>query len=53
MKCFHLLGFTKELGFGSSTSATSLNLFFVYFIDGYHFFKEPAGMYNLSRFWSI
>ena len=32
MKLFHLLGFTKELAFGSSTSDVS------------HFFKEPAGI---------
>ena len=44
MKLFHLLGFTKELVFGSSTSVTRLNLFFVCFIDGSRFFKEPAGI---------
>ena len=44
MKLFHLLGFTKEPLFGSSISVTRLNLFFVYFLDGYRFFKEPAGI---------
>ena len=34
MKLFHLLHFTKELVFSSSTSVTGLNLFFVCFIDG-------------------
>ena len=43
MKLFHLLGFTKELIFGSSTSVTRLNLFFVCFLDGSRFFKKPAG----------
>ena len=37
MKLFHLLGFTKELVFGSLTSVTRLNLF----LDGSRFFKEP------------
>ena len=40
MKLFHLLRFTKELIFGSSTSVTRLNSFF----DGSHFFKEQAGI---------
>ena len=40
MTFFHLLGFTKQLIFGSSTSVTKLNLFF----DGSHVFKEPAGI---------
>ena len=44
IKLFHLLGFTKDLVFGSSTSVTRLNLFFVCFIDGSHFFKKPAGI---------
>ena len=44
MKLFHLLGFNKELVFSSSTSVTRLNLFFVCFMDGSHFFKEPAGI---------
>ena len=44
MKLFHLLGFTKELGFGSSTSVIRLNLFFVRFVDGSRFFNEPAGI---------
>ena len=43
MKLFHLLGFTIELVFGSVTSVTRLNLFFGCFLDGSHFFKEPAG----------
>ena len=30
--------------FGSSTSATRLNLFFGCFLDGSHVFKEPAGI---------
>ena len=37
MKLFYSLGFTKELVFGSLTSATKLNLF----LDGSLFFKEP------------
>ena len=41
---FHLLGFTKELVFGSPASVTSLNLLFVCFIDSSRFFKEPAGI---------
>ena len=44
MKLFHLLGFTKELVFGSSTSVTRLSLFFVWFLDGSGFVKEPAGI---------
>ena len=44
VKLFHLLGFTEELVFGSSTYVTRLNLFFVSFIDGCHFFKEPVGI---------
>ena len=44
MKLFHLLGFTKELVFGSSTSVTILNSFFVCFIDGSRFFKAPEGL---------
>ena len=44
MKLFHLLGFTKKLVFGSSASATRLNMFYVCFLDGPHFFKEPAGI---------
>ena len=40
MKFFHLLGFTKELLFGSSTSVTELNLF----LEASHFLKEPAGI---------
>ena len=43
MKLFHILGFTKELVFGSSTSVTRLNLFLC-FLDGSRFFKEPAGI---------
>ena len=43
MKLFHLLGFTKGLFCGSSTSGTILNLFSVCFIDGSHFFKKSAG----------
>ena len=43
MKLFHLLGFTKRLFCGSSTSGTILNLFSVCFIDGSHFFKKSAG----------
>ena len=42
MKLFHLLGYTKELVFGTSTSVTRPNLFFVCFLDGCCFFKEPA-----------
>ena len=42
MKLFYLLDFTKELFFGFSTSVTRLNMFFVCFIDGSHFFKEPG-----------
>ena len=41
---FHLLGFTKELVFGSSTSVTRLNLFLSVFLDRSRFFKEPAGI---------
>ena len=41
MKLFHLLGFTKELVFGFSTSVTRLNLSLC-FLDGSRFFKEPA-----------
>ena len=44
IKLFHILGFTEELVFGSSTSVTRLHLFFVCFIGGSHFFKEPAGI---------
>ena len=44
MKLFRLLGFTKELVFGSPTSVTRLNFFLCVFIDGSRFFKEPAGM---------
>ena len=44
MKLLHLLGFTKELVFGSSTSVTRLNLFLYVFLDGSRFFKEPAGI---------
>ena len=44
MKLFYHLGFTKELVFGSSTFATRLNLFFVCFLDGSHFFLEPTGI---------
>ena len=40
MKLFHFLGFTKKLVFGLSTSVTRLSLF----LDGSHFFKEPAGI---------
>ena len=39
---FHLLGFTKELGFGLSTSFTRLILFLC-FLDDCRFFKELAG----------
>ena len=42
MKLFHLLGFTKELVFGSSAFVIILNLFFVCFVDGSRFFKELA-----------
>ena len=45
MKLFHLLGFSKELDFGSSTSVTRLNLFFVCFTDSFRFFKEPLGIF--------
>ena len=44
MNLFHLLGFTKELVFGSSTSVTRLNLSFCVFLDRSHFFKEPSGI---------
>ena len=44
MKLFHPLGFTKQLVFGWSTSVTRINLFFICFIDGSRFFKEPAGI---------
>ena len=45
MKLFHLLGFTKELVFGSSTSVTRLNLFFFcMFYIWFSLFKEPAGI---------
>ena len=37
MKLF-LLDSTKQLAFGLSTSVTRLNLVFVCFIDGFHFF---------------
>ena len=39
---FHLLGYTKDLAFGSSTSVTRFNLFFVCFVS--RFFKEPSGI---------
>ena len=42
IKLFQFLGFTKELVFGSSTSVN--RLFFVCFIDGSQFFKEPRGL---------
>ena len=43
MKLFHLLGFTKELVFGLSTSATrQTQLVSVCFLNGSLFFKEPA-----------
>ena len=41
---FHLLGYTKDLAFGSSTSVTRFNLFFVCFINVSRFFKEPSGI---------
>ena len=41
MNLFHLFGFTKDLDFGLPTSVTTLN-FFLCFLDGSHFFKEPA-----------
>ena len=44
MKLLHLLGFTKELVFGFSTSVTRFNLFFVCFSMVLAFFKEPAGI---------
>ena len=44
MKLFDLVGFTKELLKGSSTSVARYNLFFVSFLDGSCFFKEPAGI---------
>ena len=44
MNLFHLLGFTKELVSGSSTSVTTLTLFLCVFLDGSRFFKEPAGI---------
>ena len=44
MKLFHLFAFTKELVFGWSASVTRLNLFLYVFLDGSHFFKEPAGI---------
>ena len=44
MKLFHLLGFTKELTFGSSTSVTRFKFVLVCCIDGSRFFKEPAGI---------
>ena len=43
MKLCHLLGFTKELVFGSSTSVTRLNLSLCVFLGISHFFKESAG----------
>ena len=44
MKLFLLLRFNKEQVFGSSTSVTRLNLFFVCFIDGSRLFNEAAGI---------
>ena len=44
MKLFHLLGCTKELVFDSSASVIRLYLFFVWFLDGSRFFKEPIGI---------
>ena len=44
MKLIYPLSFTKELVFGSSTSVTRLELFFVRFLDGSRFFKKPAGI---------
>ena len=43
MRLFHLRS-AGELIFGSPTSATKLNLFFGYFLDGSRFFKEAAGI---------
>ena len=42
MKLFHLLSFTKELDFGSSTAVTRLNLF-LRFLNDSRLFREPAG----------
>ena len=52
MELFHVLGFTKELVFGSSTSVTNLTCFFCVFLDSSRFFKEPAGTacYALEAF---
>ena len=47
MKLFHLLGFTKELVFGSSTSVTGLKLFLC-FLDGSRFFKENQQEYPVT-----
>ena len=44
MKLFHVLGFTKELTFGSSNSVTTLKFVLVCCIDGSRFFKEPVGI---------
>ena len=44
MRLFHLLGFIKELVFGSSTSVTRLNFCFLYFLIFSRFFKESAGI---------
>ena len=43
MKLFHLLGFTKQLVFGSPTSVTRINLFLGFF-RWLSLFKEPAGI---------
>ena len=40
MTLLHLRGLTKELVFGSSTSFTRLNLFFVCFIDDSRFLRN-------------
>ena len=40
MRLLHILGFTKELVLGSSTSVPILNLFFLCFLVGYRFLKN-------------
>ena len=43
MKLLHLLGFTKGLVFVCQLLLLDL-VFFLMFLDGSHFFKEPVGI---------
>ena len=45
----HLLGFTMQLVFGSSTPVTRLNLFFGRSLDGSRFFKSCYAFEAFSR----